>query len=508
MSSTVTRRDFLKVAAGVSLLPILGNLPAGLHQPPSQDKKTPNIIIILFDALSATNLSLYGYPRKTSSAIEKLAERSIVYHAHHAAGNFTAPSTASLFSGTYPWKHRVFNLSGMVQPDVRPINLPKLLPASYYQAAMVQNMYADILLYQFSEEMKLRLAPDTGGMAGKAFYPRFFPDDAIFGAKSIDQFILDKKENPASFFLSLPLELQRKIKMRTLVDLMSDQYPEGVPVLNATDTLFTIDRVMEAVGEMLTSLPAPFFSYIHLMPPHAPYRPSSEFLGIFDDGWVPKPKKHHRLATRRSAEHLNKQRQKYDEYLANLDAEFGKLLDGLEKSGLLENSYVIVTSDHGEFFERGQQGHVTPLLFEALTRIPLVLSTPGQRERHDIFSTTSNVDLMPTLLNIAGVEVPDSIEGHILPGLGGIEDPERSTFTVEAKRNFAYKPIKKASIAMWLGSYKLIRYMGYKHYEGYEFYDLESDPGELENRYESHPAAREMQVEMDRKLKQADIPYQ
>ena len=80
-------------------------------------------------------------------------------------------------------------------------------------------------------------------------------------------------------------------------------------------------------------------------------------------------------------------RQTYDEFIANLDYEFGRLLDYLEEIGLLGSSYLILTSDHGELFERGHRGHNTPLLFEPLLRVPLVISSPGQEERKDIHRT-------------------------------------------------------------------------------------------------------------------------
>ncbi|MEW5871495.1 MAG: sulfatase-like hydrolase/transferase [Chloroflexota bacterium] len=507
MSSKFTRRDFLKIAAGASMLPVLGKLPVQLNQPSLQGKTQPNIIVILLDALSATNLSLYGYPRKTSSAMEKLAGRSIVYHAHHAACNSTAPSTASLFSSTYPWKHRVFNFNGMVNPQVQPINLLKLLPKDYYQAALVQNFYADVLIYQFSEEMDRRLGPDTAGMVGKTIYNHLFPKDALFGAKAYDQVIFDAKENPASLFSALLVKFKREFGMVDAAREMKDLYPEGLPFLKTSDTYFTIDQVMGSAGDMLKTLPAPFFAYVHFMPPHSPYRPGRDFLGTFDDGWAPEQKKFHPLATKRAPEVLNRARQKYDEFIANLDAELGKLLDNLEKSGVLENSYLILTADHGDMFERGQQGHVNSFLFEALTQVPLIISTPGQRERRDIYTTTSNTDLMPTLLNITGGSVPDNIEGRLLPGLGGEDSTDRSIFSVEASNNSAFKPLKKATIAMWRGPYKMIRYSGYKHYNGYELYDLQSDPGEVNDLYGSLPISSELQAEMDASINQADEPY-
>jgi len=102
MPSHLSRRDFLKLSASLSMLPLVGALPEPLRNLTAQNPARPNIIIILFDAMAARNLSLYGYQRKTSSSFERLAQRSNVYHAHHRGANFTTPSTASLFTGTIP----------------------------------------------------------------------------------------------------------------------------------------------------------------------------------------------------------------------------------------------------------------------------------------------------------------------------------------------------------------------------------------------------------------------
>jgi arylsulfatase A-like enzyme len=151
MPTHLTRRDFLKLSATLSLSPLLRLFPHRLPLGSSPGATPPNVIMVLFDALSASHLSLYGYPRKTSPNLERLAARATVYHNHHSAGNFTTPSTASLFTGTYPWTHRAYNLSSLISPQVLPDNLFRLLDPLYYQAAFAENTFADMLLFQFQE---------------------------------------------------------------------------------------------------------------------------------------------------------------------------------------------------------------------------------------------------------------------------------------------------------------------------------------------------------------------
>ena len=93
---------------------------------------------------------------------------------------------------------------------------------------------------------------------------------------------------------------------------------------------------------------------------------------------------------------------------------------------------------NGELFERGENGHNTFLLYDSVIHIPLLIATPGQSGRRDFHQRTSNIDILPTLLNIAGKEIPDNLPGGLLPGFGAKEDSVRSIFAVEAKTNSAF----------------------------------------------------------------------
>ena len=169
---------------------------------------------------------------------------------------------------------------------------------------------------------------------------------------------------------------------------------------------------------------------------------------------------------------------------------------------------MILTSDHGEMFQKGVSGHSTPLVFEPGVRVPLIISAPGQRQRQDVHTLTSTVDLLPSILQIAGKAPPAWCEGEPLPQLGGEARSDGSIFIVEAKKNTAYQPLSKATVALLQGPYKLVHYRGYKNFSGkYELYNLEDDPDELQDIYAGHPAAKRLQDELDERLNAADEPY-
>jgi arylsulfatase A-like enzyme len=490
------------------LSPLLRVIPASLPANSSQAGAPPNVIMVFFDALAADHLSLYGYPRKTSPNLERLAARSTVYHNHHSAGNFTTPSTASLFTSTYPWTHRAYNLSSLISPQVRPNNLFRLLDPLYYQAAFAENTFADMLLYQFREFLDQHEPVDRFSLVGHTFYDKLTPRDAIPGMQSLDQFLFKREEAHGSLILSILNDLTTQFGLQVTSARLKGIYPSGLPRLANTDVYFALSLVMDGVMGLLDALPSPSFTYLHFMPPHAPYMPARPFTGLFDDGWAPPAKKKHRLSPGVSEARLNSLRNTYDEYVANLDAEFGRLFDHLEARGLLDTSYLIFSSDHGELFERGASGHSTPLVFEPVIHVPLLISVPGHPQRQDVHALTSNVDLLPSLLALNGLPQPDWCEGQPLPGLGGEIPSTRDVFVVEAKANPAYEPLHKATLALIRDQYKLVHYLGYKSYSDvYEFYDLANDPEELQNLYPDHPAAKQLQAELDRQLARVNARY-
>jgi arylsulfatase A-like enzyme len=138
---------------------------------------------------------------------------------------------------------------------------------------------------------------------------------------------------------------------------------------------------------------------------------------------------------------------------------------------------------------------------------------PEQQERNDVYVPTSNVDLLPTVAQIAGVSLPDWSEGQVLPGLGGSENAERDVFVVEAKSNSSFAPLTKMTLSIIRGDFKLIYYHGYggAYNSRYELFDLRNDPEELVDRYtDSQYAsmASDMRAELLTELEAKNKPYQ
>lgn len=326
----------------------------------------------------------------------------------------------------------------------------------------------------------------------KAFeVSKFFPSDPVVAHYAFDDFLVNSNvtSNPvpgSAYFGYLDMFYGQ---FHEAPGEPSPEFPRGMP---STGKYFYDNRqVYAGIFETIAKLEKqgmPYFAYVHLLSPHAKYCPRKEFIGIFPEIKVPfKPR--HKLANHVRQSLLNEYRMQYDEYIANVDAEFGSLLDKLESSGILDNSYLVVTSDHGELFERGENGHNTFLLYDSVIHIPLLISAPQQRERYDVHTRTSSIDVLPTLLSISNKQPSPSLEGQLLPGFGGIEDPSRSIFAVEAKTNSAFGPLKRATIALMQENYKIVYYGDYPRYSNvFELYDLYEDIEEKTDLFEKGPA--------------------
>jgi arylsulfatase A-like enzyme len=175
------------------------------------------------------------------------------------------------------------------------------------------------------------------------------------------------------------------------------------------------------------------------------------------------------------------------------DQEFNRLFRFLEDQGVLENTWIVLTSDHGEMFERGITGHITPVLFNPLMEIPLMIFPPGQQERIDVHSRTSAIDVLPTLAQVTGQPAPLWTEGHVLPPFDqAYEDDPPDVIGVRAKGIEKDEPIFRGTFMIIRDGFKGIFYMGYdgkieKWGDYVELYDLDNDPDELENLAEELP---------------------
>jgi len=496
----ISRRDFLKLA-GLLPLTMLPVPEFNVEKKKNPGEGLPNILILVFDSLSAKNMSLYGYPRQTTPHIKQAAEKGTVYHRHYAGGNFTVPGTASLLTGTYPWSHRAINLNGTVIDSLKSKNIFREFSANYQTFAYTHNTLTNLQLHQFRADIDDLIKRSELSLLSNHYTDGLLQEDFIVASLAEELIMWNQNSLPSSSLISRLDRSKRLYSEMLLNQEYIHQFPRGIP--NSTILYFTVEQAIDWIQTQFNEQPKPFFGYIHLLPPHYPYNTRDDFVDLFDDGWSPKEKPDSIFSEGRQASQTPGLRREYDEFVAYIDAEFGRLFSFMESTHALQDTHLILTSDHGEMFERGIWFHNTPTLYEPIVNIPLIIWNPNQDQRNDVYSPTSCVDILPTLLNAAGQPIPGWCEGEIIstPETQKI-DKDRSIFVIEAKENPVNTPLMNATVALIKGDFKLTYYFGYEDKQDfYELFNIAEDPEELVNLYPTHPSqARFLKEELHDRL--------
>ena len=504
MRNKLNRRDFLKLS---SLLPL------ALFAPPInrlQDSSIPNILVIIFDAFSARNIPFHGYPRNTMPFTSKLIERATVYHNHFAGGNFTSPGTASLLTGTYPWTNRAFKMLGEVVDSFVDRNLFSLFEP-YYRLSYTHNPLVTVHLKQFFDHIDyLKRLEDLTFGKNEWIFKIFANDEDTAGVSWLQ--MTDRATDGSA----------NSLLLSTIHELFgiphSGSFPRGLPDLERGIYLLLEDAIDWTVST-LRDTPQPFLGYFHYLPPHDPYHTRKDFIDTFKDDGYEAIRKPHRFAEFFNRAHLHtpemldEVRVWYDEFILYVDAEFNRLFTQLERDGILDNTWVIVTSDHGELMERGKIEHNIPVLYLPLVQIPLLIFPPGQKERQDITTPTSAVDILPTLLHLTGQPIPSWCEGEVLPPYRQSPvNSQRRIFALEAQKSNLTGPLNPYTAMIVKDPYKLTFYSGYEELEDqpkhFDLFDIINDPEEMDDLTSSHrETAEELLAELQSVIRIANRPY-
>ncbi len=194
----------------------------------------------------------------------------------------------------------------------------------------------------------------------------------------------------------------------------------------------------------------PFFAWVHLYDPHSPYAPPEPYRSRFP-------------ATAQGA---------YDGEIAATDAEVGRLLDALEASGQLDSTIVVVLGDHGEMLgDHGEQQHGF-FVYDAAARIPLIVAGPGVPARA-VTDQVRIVDVMPTVLELVGIETPAEVQGTSLMPLARGEALDLLAYTETYYPRYHYGWSELTAVRD--GRFKFIAA------PRRELYDIQADPGETQD---------------------------
>ena len=439
--------------------------------------KQPNIIILLMDSVRAANLSCYGYQQVTTPQIDAIAAEGTLYEQAISVGCWTLPVHTSLFTGLYPLNHNV-TISKAALPSNVPTLAQQLKAHGYQTASFSNNAYVSSitgLTQGFDRVEDLWQANNTRGIQRTKL------------SKLIKS--LERRGKLTKPLVHLLRTLQNR---RAMMKRSRNTRDDGAQRTNAKiQQWLTTERNQEQ----------PFFIFVNYMECHEPYRPPYPY----NEKFLPKrfsakraaqvgsnKEVMQRLADGQGQDDVEILRALYDGELHYLDQQIGNLVQFLKSKGLLDDTMLVITADHGDCLgEQNQIGHRMALC-EPLVHVPLIIRHPTYFHRNERNATqVSLIDLYPTCLALAGAALPppDPYDFH---SLLDTPDPDRSCVFAE---NTAPRSLNSMiSRSVRTDRYKYI----WNSTQAHELYDLVNDPQETVNLIYDEPAiAQKLQRELD-----------
>jgi arylsulfatase A-like enzyme len=417
-----------------------------------QASAQPNVVLISFDALSAQDMSLYGYGLPTTAQFERLARRSYNFVNFASTSDFTTPAVASLLTGQYPLTNRVFQLYGHIPHRLRKDNIAWVLrQRGYTTAAIVTNPAAHPLALRVENSFSILPRPPVSSWV--------FPGT----------FLLQLRH-------SLMFDAANGVAVNALLKFGS--------LLGLFNTTGWVDSraVFASARDFISGARTPYFLWIHLYRPHAPYVTGAPFQGRFLPGsdfttqaqyfWQT-PGAQYPPEMQHEVDLL---RLRYDESISECDSALGEFLDWMATSHRDANTVLVVTSDHGENFSVGWWSHQSPDLHYPETHIPLLISLPGQKRGYTETEDGDLTDIAPTLLAELGIGKPSWMDGHPLIGPTQAASAAEPSFSMYLAESDTFSRPTVGAIAANSGPYHLVWYFPSG---GVELFDIARDPEEI-----------------------------
>jgi arylsulfatase A-like enzyme len=347
---------------------------------------SPNVLLVVMDTVAAGHLSLHGYGRPTSTTLVELADRGVRFDSARAASSWTLPSHATMFTGR--WMHEL-SVGWLTPLDSTHPTLAEFLgERGYATAGLVGNTWY--------------CATDSGLARGFTHYRDF--------------------SLPGLTGFTMAALVSRSMNCLQGIIFLTEDWLESAGLLPHLEQFWrslAADRkeaakVNRELLEWLSSRPEPerpFFAFLNYYDAHCPYQlprgrlhrfgvePSDDQQRALIHNWwyLDKPT----LSPKWVAFAVDA----YDDCIADLDEQLGKLVDELERRGVLEQTWLIITSDHGESFgeHAGVFCHGTSL-YETELHVPLLVIPPGRGTAKQVVRETVSLrDLASTIVDAAGV---------------------------------------------------------------------------------------------------------
>ncbi len=473
-----TRRQLLATAAALGAAVYLGRQPSKASR-----GSGPNMLVVIVDTLRADHA--FG-PRAQTPNIDALAGRGLRFTRFFPEAMPTVPARNSLLSGRRMFPFRNWHdYKGLIaKPGWEPLDeLDAAFPIVLGRAGWWTGMVTDNPFLGFSSPYEpLRRSFDMfirhGGQIGGADRP-------------VARDKLEHWVHPAVREAGMAERVRRYIAN---ADYSDDEQRS-----------FAAQVFRSAIGALeVAARRAPFLLIVDTYEPHEPWTPPRRYVDMYGDPDYhgPEPamprygKVENWLAADEAGLVLERMRALYAAEVTMTDHWLGRLLERLHELGLESDTAIVLVSDHGiQLGEHGWAGKISAALHPELIRTPLVLVDPG---RSPVVASSgwhaSTHDVAPTLLELAGAEIPGPVEGtSLLPLLDGLTLPERP------HAYGGYSDHHYARTDRWA-------YMADNQRLSSQLFDLDADPDEARNVAADHPDVVEQLYGIVRAQAGGDLP--
>jgi N-acetylglucosamine-6-sulfatase len=426
-----SRREFLRGLGGATLAALgsRGLRASAASGPPA--RRPPDLLVILSDNHRWDAWGGAGHPFVRTPALDRLAREGVVFANAFCTTPLCSPARASFLTGRYAWQHGVWNNSDRGAWDDANVTFLETLARAGYRTAFLGKWHM----------------PGSG-------LPRL---------RGVDHFVTFTIQDGQGRYFDCPLVV--------------DGRPEPSRKAYLPEEL--TDR---AIALLAAPREAPACVYLSHKSVHHPWRPAPDHDDLYADAPVELPPGANSWTGFTNGEifggferPIESAIRRYMATVTSMDREIGRLLDALDAHGLADDTVVVYVSDNGFLF--GEHGHVELRWpFEEVIRIPFLVRAPSavREPGRRVEALALNLDLGPTLLDLAGAPVPGPMQGMSLapalaePGFAG-----RRAFLVENHREFPYNAPSYRGVRTdrWL----------YVEYEGrFEptLHDVVADPGQ------------------------------
>ncbi len=497
-------------------------LVAALPSCVQEEKEPMNILFIMTDDHSFQTLSAYDTRFINTPNIDRIAQNGVKFVNSFVANSISGPSRACMLTGKHSHANGYTN-NVSAEFDGEQQTFPKLLQKVGYQTAVIGKWHLtsdptgfdhwDVLVGQGQYYNPIFI--DNGKSVQREGYATNITTDLAL------EWLDSERDKEKPFCLLLHHKAPHRSWMPDLQDLelyndvefplpsnFYDDYQgrqaaaeQEMHIAKDMDLIYDL-KLIDKEGEITgTPLQAAGNATVDRM--------TTEQRAVWDAHYekVLAEFKDAELSGEELAEW--KYRQYMRDYLrtvTSVDRNIGRVLDYLEEQGLDENTLVVYTSDQG--FYMGEHGWFDKrFMYEESFRTPLLMSLPNGK-RGDIEQLVQNIDFAPTFLELAGVEIPEDIQGEsLIPLLNGENPSQWRNSLYYHFYEYPSEHMVKRHYGVRTDRYKLIHF--YNDIDAWELYDLENDPNEMNNIFGApgtEEITKELKAELAQLRKQYNVP--